>query len=83
VKAFVSWLLSIVVDRGFAAIRGMFSDWLVGKNAKAAGAAEARVEGLKQQDAAETGTQDAINQARDHHATDPTDGAFKNTEFRD
>lgn len=79
----LSYLSSFVVSFLVSFLRGWLSDIRAAAAQKEAGASEAREAGQKQEDAALANAGGAIDDARARHRTDPTDGAFKNTEFRD
>lgn len=80
---FGKWLLGIVVEKLLAFFQNLIADQKAREAERDAGRSEAVVEGQKTEDAALQGTRQAADEARARHRADPTDGAFKNTEFRD
>ena len=76
-------LSSFVVSFLVSFLRGWLSDLRAAAAQKEAGALEAQAKGKAEEDASLKEASDASAQARARHAADPTDNAFKNTEFRD
>lgn len=82
-ESLVSFVVSFLSSALVNFLRGWLSDLRAAKAEREAGGAEAREVGQKQEDEALQQAGQAIDEARARHRADPTDGAFKNTEFRD
>lgn len=67
----------------FAGLIRDFFSWKKSADDRKAGGDAAIVEGQKLEDESLQATRDAADEARDRHKVDPTDDAFKNTDFRD
>lgn len=81
-----SWVSFQTILSAFNGIVGLIRDffsWKKSADDRQAGADAAVVAGQKREDEALSGVGQAVDAARENHKADPTDGAFKHTEFRD
>jgi len=76
-------LSSFVVSFLVSFLRGWLSDLRGAAAQREAGAASAREAGRRDEDAALERAREAANAAEARHKGDPSDGAFRNTDFRD
>jgi hypothetical protein len=80
----MEWLWTAL--KAFNTLAGLIRDffhWKENEDVRQAGSDAAIVAGQKQEDAAMADVGQAIDEAKARHKADPTDDAFKNTEFRD
>ncbi len=73
----------MIIGKLFAAIGDYISGLRRDQANRDAGAAEAKASGVAEESEALQDTQAAANEADENHRADPTDNAFKNTQFRD